>query len=344
MKKCASIIGARPQFVKAAPMSKELSLCDDIEEILIHTGQHFDKNMSDVFFDELNIPEPSYNLDIHGGGHGQMTGRMLEKIEHIFLEEKPDFVIVYGDTNSTLAGALAAAKLSIPVVHIEAGLRSFNKSMPEEINRILTDHTSDVLICPTSLAIENLKKEGITKNTFITGDLMYDTVKLVGSYLDNPPKQVAGKDYLLLSLHRPGNVDCPDRLKKIIKFIEDFARGKSLEILFPMHPRAKAKFEEFGLKVSGANTISPLGYIDMQSALKHAKYMLTDSGGIQKEAYFHKVPCITLRDETEWVETIDNGWNRLWTCADYKERKEINDYGIGHSAKDIVDIIRSTFL
>lgn len=347
--KCLSIIGARPQFIKAAPMSRELlRRSNEFQEIIVHTGQHFDKNMSDVFFTELNIPEPQYKLDIHGGSHGDMTARMLAALEKVMQTEQPDFVMVYGDTNSTIAGALAAAKLHIPVVHIEAGLRSFNKAMPEEVNRVLTDHVSKLLFCPTNLSAKNLALEGICENVFIVGDLMFDTVKMIDEALQktiNTVQQIIGsKNYLLLSMHRPGNVDNLARFKSLITYIEQFSTQHKLPIVFPIHPRTKYKMAEFDLKIRNCHYLEPLSYIEMQSALKNAQYLLTDSGGMQKEAYFHHVPCITLRDETEWVETIEAGWNRLWTSNDYqKPRCEITTYGTGMAAKEIANLIYTSF-
>ncbi|MBT6539767.1 MAG: UDP-N-acetylglucosamine 2-epimerase (non-hydrolyzing) [Francisellaceae bacterium] len=348
MFKCVSIVGARPQFIKAAPMTQELLKYKNIQEIVVHTGQHFDENMSDIFFEELNIPKPHYQLDIHGGSHAQMTATMLAAIEKILEDESADAVLVYGDTNSTLAGALAASKIDVPVIHVEAGLRSFNRTMPEEINRVLTDHVSDLLFCPTNLSVENLNNEGITKNIHIVGDLMYDTNRMVQKFLDASnsciEKKFGFKEYILLTMHRPANVDDKTKLLELIKYIESFAQKHDLPVIFPVHPRTKNKFDEHDVSIENCMFIEPLGYIGMQNLLKHATFLLTDSGGMQKEAYFNRVPCITLRDETEWLETISAGWNRLWHTQDFvSKQSEIATYGQGQSAYEIAQIICQHF-
>jgi UDP-GlcNAc3NAcA epimerase len=342
--KVISVLGARPQFIKAGPVSRAFQKTPGIQEILIHTGQHFDSNMSQVFFDELEIPKPKYQLDIHGGNHGLMTGRMLEAIENVLLEEKPNAVMVYGDTNSTLAGALAASKLHIPLIHVEAGLRSFNKKMPEEINRILTDHVSSLLACPTKTAIENLRAENITKNVYLTGDVMFDatlfaTQKAKQNSTIITDLNLKEGNYCLATIHRAENTDDLLRLKKIITYIQQNAQ---YPVVLPLHPRTKKVAEAEGIDFGSIHLVDPIGYFDMHRLLLGAVEVYTDSGGLQKEAYFHGKPCVTLRDETEWVETIDAGWNRLWIVSQYKTpRTSIEDYGKGQSSEVLVDIILS---
>lgn len=342
--KIVTVIGARPQFVKAAPLSLAFSNTNGIEEATIHTGQHFDENMSGIFFRELGLPQPAYNLDIHGGGHGQMTGRMLEAIEKILLVEKPHAVLVYGDTNSTLAGGLAAAKLHIPVIHVEAGLRSFNRAMPEEINRVTVDHLSDLLFCPTSTSVQNLEREGIVKGVHQVGDLMFDATAALTPIAERHSNILAELpfskgSYTVATIHRADNTDSAETLEAAISYTLDKADG--LPVVLPLHPRTKAVAAQFNLLLErpGLHVIDPLGYFDMLVLSKNAAQIFTDSGGLQKEAYFHGVPCVTLRSETEWVETIDAGWNRLWTVADYASRRPIEEYGDGHAAREIVRII-----
>lgn len=319
--KLITIIGARPQFIKAAPFSEVFR--KDNQEILVHTGQHYDENMSDVFFKDLGIPKPNYNLGVGSGSHGKQTGKMLEGIEKIILKEKPDGMLVYGDTNSTLAGALAASKLHIPVYHIEAGLRSYNKLMPEEQNRILTDHISNLLLCPTQTAVENLKKEGITSEVINTGDIMYDTVlrnfdiskKKYGEgawYIklkeDNGEIPILKeKRYYLATVHRAENTDNRDKLIKIFTAFEKLDKP----VLLPLHPRTKKMIEELDMKFQNIVIVKPVGYLMMLYLTANAYMVVTDSGGLQKEAYFLKTPCTTLRDQTEWVETLENKWNVL---------------------------------
>ncbi|WP_279306608.1 non-hydrolyzing UDP-N-acetylglucosamine 2-epimerase [Microvirga solisilvae] len=346
MKKIATIIGARPQFIKAAPLSFEFANSSEMQEICIHTGQHFDENMSGIFFRELGLPKPAYQLDIHGGPHGQMTGRMMEAIEAILIENRPDAVLVYGDTNSTLAGGLSAVKLHIPVIHVEAGLRSFNRRMPEEINRVLVDHVSSVLLCPTSAAVENLKAEGITAGVHQVGDLMYDaTLKMtpvaakhsrIMEVLSLEPKR-----YGVATLHRAENTDSPEALRKAMEFLMHLS--EQVPLVLPLHPRTRQALVRAGIAVTEdrLKLIDPVGYFDMHVLLSNASIVATDSGGVQKEAYFHRVPCVTLRSETEWVETIDNGWNRLWHQEEYQPRREIQEYGTGDSAKRILEILKS---
>ena len=313
--KIVSKVGARPQFIKLAPLSRALRE-EGLNEIIVHTGQHYDDNMSDIFFEELNIPEPDYNLGIGSGSHGEQTGKMLIAIEEVLLKEKPDLVIVYGDTNSTLAGALASSKLHIKLAHVEAGLRSFNKNMPEEINRIVADHLSDILFCPTETAIKNLEKEGITKGVYLVGDIMFDALMHFSRLSEEKSKiledlKLSPKEYYLLTIHRAENTDSFDRLKNILLAIAQFKR----KVVFPIHPRTKKRIKEFGLEKYVKNDnillIDPVGYLDMISLEENALAIFTDSGGVQKEAFWLRVPCITLRDETEWIETVNYGWNRL---------------------------------
>ncbi|MFP5491613.1 MAG: non-hydrolyzing UDP-N-acetylglucosamine 2-epimerase [Bacteriovoracia bacterium] len=311
MKKIVTIIGARPQFIKAAVVSRAFKAKSNIQEVLIHTGQHHDASMSDVFFDEMRIPKPDYNLGVAGLSHGAMTGRMLEKIEEVLLKEKPNWVLVYGDTNSTLAGALAAAKLHIPVAHVEAGLRSFNMKMPEEINRILTDRVSTLLFCPSDAAVKNLQNEGVTKGVIRTGDVMadalyyYQKIACVEAKLfKTPPAQ----PYTLATLHRAENTDDPVRLKKIISALEIV--NIETPVYLPLHPRTKGKLKDLGLNPK-INIIDPVGYYDMLQLLKGCSIVLTDSGGLQKEAYLSQKPCVTFRNETEWVELVETGVNMV---------------------------------
>lgn len=341
-----TIVGARPQFVKAAALSRALKKAPGLEEILVHTGQHFDANMSDVFFDELEIPKPSYALDIHGGPHGQMTGRMLEAVENLLVQEKPDAVLVYGDTNSTLAGALAASKLHIPVAHVEAGLRSYNRRMPEEVNRVLTDHISSLLFCPTQTSAQNLAKEGITKGVYNVGDIMYDATLYAITQLKEQVTLEQKLDFLppdfaFMTVHRAESTQSLEDLKRIIDFAEKFAQDHALKIVFPVHPRTQKIFEGWTYTLpQNFMLMEPLSYFETQYCLSKARAVLTDSGGLQKEAYFHRVPCVTLRSETEWVETIAHGWNRLWTTDGYQPRTDIPDYGEGHCAEKIVTLLQ----
>ena len=343
--KIVTVVGARPQFIKAAAVSRAISKRPELSEIIVHTGQHFDANMSDIFFKELNIPEPRYNLDIHGGGHGKMTGEMLAGLEHVLLEEKPDFTLIYGDTNSTLAGALAAAKLHIPVAHVEAGLRSFNRQMPEELNRIVADHMSDLLFCPTSEAVKNLTNEGIIRGVHHVGDVMFDAVKFAKAAATEQSDilhrlQLTEGDYGVCTIHRAENTDDPERLAEIVAFLERHAASGN--IVFPIHPRTKAAFERNAINPVNLILIDPIGYMDINCLMASANNVYTDSGGLQKEAYFHGVPCVTLREETEWVETIAHGWNRLWREEEFiSPRREIAEYGSGASSELIVDTLLS---
>jgi UDP-GlcNAc3NAcA epimerase len=342
-----SVVGARPQFVKAFPFSKAVGEAPDFEEIMIHTGQHFDANMSEIFFRELGIAPPAYHFDIHGGHHGAMTGAMLTAIEEVLLKEQPDAVLVYGDTNSTLAGALAAAKLHIPVVHVEAGLRSYNRAMPEEVNRVVADHLSAVLLCPTTTAVENLLKEGIRDGVRNVGDLMFDATTMATKLSQQHATVLKDLElkphaYGMATVHRAENTDDAASLSKIMRYLSEQAREQP--IVLPLHPRTRAAAQNAGIDLGENNirVVEPLGYLDMCQLVHGANIVFTDSGGLQKEAYFHRVPCVTLRSETEWVETVDNGWNRLWTVKDYQPRREIAEYGDGHSAQKIVEILRET--
>lgn len=308
-----TIVGARPQFVKAAALSREIEKHDNVEEIIVHTGQHFDENMSDIFFDEMEIPKPKYNLNINSVGHGAMTGRMLEEIEKVLLEEKPDLLLVYGDTNSTIAGALAAKKLHIKVAHVEAGLRSFNMEMPEEVNRILTDRISDYLFCPTSTAVNNLKLEGYDNiECIITkcGDVMQDAAMFYAQ--KSAQKATANipdyEQFILCTLHRAENTDDKNRLTEIVTALNEI--HKKLPIILPLHPRTKNKIAELGIELK-VDTIEPVGYFDMIELLKKCTLVMTDSGGLQKEAFFFQNNCVTMRDQTEWTELVDHGVNTL---------------------------------
>jgi len=364
MRKILTVLGARPQFIKASVVShaiwqtqgaspasalanhpaviasaaKQSSSCasitsatgsprrsaprDDVSgaltEVLVHTGQHFDANMSDVFFAELGMAKPDYFLDIHGGSHGAMTGRMLEAVEQVMLKERPDIVLVYGDTNSTLAGALAAAKLHIPVAHVEAGLRSFNMAMPEEVNRILTDRISRWLFTPTDAAVAHLAREGFAADSIVpVGDVMYDVALHHGQRVQPgtglmAQLGLAEKGYVLATIHRAENTDHPQRLAAIVDALQ--ATARRLPVVWPLHPRTRAVLQQAGRLQSLAQSvhlIDPVGYLDMVQLEKFAALIATDSGGVQKEAFFHRVPCVTLRDETEWVELVQAGWNRL---------------------------------
>ncbi|MEI7663751.1 MAG: UDP-N-acetylglucosamine 2-epimerase (non-hydrolyzing) [Bacteroidota bacterium] len=307
--KIVSIVGARPQFIKAATVSRVLRKHPAINEIMLHTGQHYDSNMSDVFFRELDIPEPDYNLGVGSGSHAEQTGMMLQKIEEILISEKPDCTLVYGDTNSTLAGALAAAKLHIPVAHVEAGLRSFNRAMPEEINRIVTDRISDMLFAPTQTAVDHLTREGLADITFLTGDVMYDSVLFYKKWILLEPQKYKTpgipEKYLLATIHRAENTDNPANLENI--FLA-FSRCKQ-EIVLPIHPRTRKIIQSGTTLPSNVHIIDPAGYLHMLKLTMDATRVLTDSGGLQKEAYFLGKQCITLRTETEWVETLHDRWN-----------------------------------
>ena len=320
--KIVTVVGARPQFIKAAAVSRALRAPGaGHTEVLVHTGQHYDREMSGRFFEELAIPGPDHELGVGSGGHGWQTGQMLIRIEEVLRMERPDWVLVYGDTNSTLAGALAAAKLEMRVAHVEAGLRSFNRSMPEEHNRVLTDHCSDLLFCPTGSAAEQLAREGITRGVHVVGDVMYDAALQFASLARERSAALrelglAPKAYALVTLHRPYNVDDPERLRQVL----DALGRLVMPVVFPVHPRTRAHLAELGnpqVLISRLQCVDPIGYLDMLALEQNAALILTDSGGVQKEAYFFATPCITLRPETEWVETVAAGWNRLaWGDAE----------------------------
>ena len=319
----ATVVGARPQFIKAAAVSRAVARHNvsgpevKISERIVHTGQHYDENMSKVFFEELRVPEPDYNLGVGSGTHAEQTGQMLRLLEKTLIKEKPDLVLIYGDTNSTLAGALAAAKLQIPVAHVEAGLRSFNRSMPEEINRILADRISSLLFCPTDTAVKNLADEGMTQGVYQVGDVMYDCAlyyrqkahKIEAEILEK--LGIRQKSYFLTTIHRAGNTDDTARLKGIFRALSEISSTGS-PVILPLHPRTKKIIARLDLNLSeNIRIIPPVPYLEMAALEANAKVILTDSGGVQKEAYMFSVPCVTLRDETEWVETVKAGWNRL---------------------------------
>lgn len=312
--KIATIIGARPQFVKAAVVSRLILQNSKINEIIIHTGQHFDNNMSNIFFDELEIPKPDFNLGIGGGSHGQNTGKMIEQIEKILITENPDWIVVYGDTDSTLAGAIAAVKLNIPIAHVEAGLRSYNRFMPEEINRVLTDHISSILFVPTKNSITNLKKEGIFgKKVIKVGDVMLDAVNYYKAHAKEPkiPNFSSNIPFVLCTIHRAENTDNKIRLENIVKTLNKLS--KHVKIVLPLHPRTRKNLNNYGGENLNSNIelIDPVGYLEMNWLISNCQLVITDSGGLQKESYFHKKPCITLRNETEWIELLEDGSNIL---------------------------------
>lgn len=358
--KVATIVGARPQFIKAAPVSTALVRAG-IDEVLVHTGQHYDASMSDVFFTELGIASPTYNLGVGGGSHGEQTGKMLEGVEDVLLRERPDWLLVYGDTNSTLAGALAAAKLHIPIAHVEAGLRSFNRRMPEEVNRILSDHVASLLLAPTSTAVSNLLREGIPeKRIRQVGDVMYDAARYYGNVADERSQilkqlEVQSKGYVLATIHRAENTDDPGRLTAIVEALS--ALSERIPVIVPVHPRTRNRLQALGasLSTSGRVTaIDPVGYLDMVMLEKNASLVVTDSGGVQKEAFFHGVKCVTVRDETEWVELVELGWNFLAPpksadavidVIEHALRAEPNaagqPYGEGDAADRIADALSS---
>jgi len=337
--KIVSVVGARPQFIKAAAVSRVLR--ERHEEVLIHTGQHYDYEMSGIFFDGLEIPPPDANLEVGSGGHGAQTGAMLKAIENVLIAERPDYTLIYGDTNSTLAGALAASKLCIPVAHVEAGLRSFNRRMPEEINRVLTDHLSTLLLCPTETGVVNLQREGIIDGVHNIGDVMYDAACFAAAasgrsrILDR--LGLVERSYAVATVHRAESTESKAALAEIVEFLRRQARDRI--IVFPLHPRTRKRIAEWRLDLGDILACEPFGYLDMHRLLRSSVAVFTDSGGLQKEAYFHKVPCVTLRSETEWVETINAGWNRLWKGPDYAPRREISAFGDGHAADRAVELL-----
>jgi len=329
--KILSVVGARPQFIKLGPFSRELR--KKHQEIILHTGQHYDHEMSDLFFDQLEIPKPDINLDIGSGSQGAQTGRMLEGIESSMQEQRPDVMVCFGDTNSTLAACLAAAKLEIPSVHIEAGLRSFNRSMPEEINRVVADHTSDLLFAPTEVAMQHLKNEGLETRAVLTGDIMVDSVRFVQQKID--PGSAREKGYLLVTLHRPYNVDDPEKLNKLFTLLSEMKQ----QIVFPVHPRTRNILKKHSIQVpKNMEIIDPQGYIEFQGMLKNCSKVVTDSGGLQKEAYIAEKPCITLRPETEWVETVDAGWNILLDINDPDLVSKIQNFNPNGKKPDLYGV------
>jgi UDP-GlcNAc3NAcA epimerase len=377
MKKILTILGARPQFIKAAAVSRALAKSHLLHEEIIHTGQHFDKNMSEIFFREMGIPQPAANLGISGGSHSDMTARMLQSIAHELTEREPDCVLVYGDTNSTLAGALAGAKLNLPVAHVEAGLRSFNRAMPEELNRMVADRLSVLLFCPSQTAAENLFHEGIgdekrdatpgapsfadSPEVLVTGDVMIDMIRIFGEdagnrngALDAP--DIGDSPFILATVHRPENTDNPDNLRSIARAFETLS-GRRIPIVLPLHPRTLQALAKWGIEFShGVHVTEPLSYLDMLGLTKKAKCVITDSGGLQKEAFLLGRPCVTMREQTEWIETVDLGWNivagadsgrivRAYDeiCLRIAGHREIpqNIYGDGHAAERIVEALEN---
>jgi UDP-GlcNAc3NAcA epimerase len=348
--KVASVVGARPQFIKAAPVSREIR--QHHEEVLIHTGQHYDENMSDVFFQVLEIPRPDYNLKVGSASHARQTADMVRGLETVLEKERPEFVLVYGDTNSTLAGALVAAKMNVPLGHVEAGLRSFNRAMPEEVNRVVADHLSNLLFAPTETAVGNLSREGITRGVHLVGDVMYD-IALQSAQAARSRDIVAklglkAAEYLLVTLHRPQNVDDRETLASIVEALVHAGRP----VVFPVHPRTRKNLAAFGLwdrLRTKVQAIDPVDYLDFIALLISAAKVVTDSGGVQKEAYFFGIPCVTLRHETEWIETLEDGWNALVgteteDILDAIERfnpkgTKSKSFGDGHAAERIAKVL-----
>ena len=357
--KIVTILGARPQFIKAAVVSKVLSQYDDIQEIIVHTGQHFDPNMSQLFFEEMQLPEPAYHFDIHGLPHGALTGRMMEKIEEVLLHEKPDWVLVYGDTDSTLAGALAAKKLHIRVAHVEAGLRSFNEAMPEEINRILTDRISDLLFCPSETALKQLQNEGRLANgakVVMSGDVMKDAARMFAPLMRKPATSLPDR-YILCTFHRTENIDNPQLLKQLLFALEQTCN--TIPIVCPLHPHTRKNMESIGypIKQSPIQFIEPVGYLEMLYLLNHCTLVMTDSGGLQKEAYYMEKYCVTLRNETEWTELVGCGYNHVvgteptaiaailqtvQNLIDMPPAFPIELYGNGHAAEILAEVLHQT--
>ncbi|MCX6291723.1 MAG: UDP-N-acetylglucosamine 2-epimerase (non-hydrolyzing) [Bacteroidetes bacterium] len=354
--KIVTVLGARPQFVKAAVVSREISRHSLLDEIIVHTGQHFDKNMSEIFFREMEIPEPAYHLNIHSLSQGAMTGQMLEKVEKVIADVKPGLVLVYGDTNSTLAGALAARKLNIPLAHVEAGLRSYNMRMPEEINRIVTDRISDHLFCPSETAVRNLEREAFHLfgcSILNTGDVMYDAVLFYqekASLQSTIISKLNNSEFVLCTLHRAENTDDVSKLASIISALNTIT--ETIPVVLPLHPRTRKIMDTNKIKLN-FDVIEPVGYFDMLELLKHCKLVMTDSGGLQKEAYFFQKPCVTLRDETEWTELVECGYNKIagsdagsilrnFEAMRAKQFSfDVQLYGDGRAGKKIVDAILS---
>ena len=346
--KILTILGARPQFVKAGSISREIAKHDEIEEVIVHTGQHYDANMSDIFFQEMQIPKPNYFLGIGGKSHGAMTGQMIEKIEEVAVKENPDWIMVYGDTNSTLAGAIVASKLDVKLAHIEAGLRSFNMKMPEEINRMLTDRISNILFCPTEIAMENLINEGYTNldcKIVNVGDVMYDGALFYRDFARKPKLEIE-KNFVLCTIHRAENTDSNIRIKEIFEALNTISNEK--QIILPLHPRTKKIVENLNISTKNLTIIDPVGYLEMIWLIDNCDLVLTDSGGLQKEAYFFKKPCLTLRDETEWIELVNHGFNSLVGADKIKIVTSYNNivtldidltlnlYGDGRSSEKII--------
>ena len=360
MRKILTVVGARPQFIKASALSNALRAEAELTELIVHTGQHYDDNMSAVFFAELGLPAPAYHLGISGGRHGEMTAEMLKQLEQVFLKENADLVLVYGDTNSTLAGALAASKLHIPIAHVEAGLRSFNKQMPEELNRILTDHCSSLLFTPTDVATQNLINEGFQPSQITqVGDVMLDVAVLSKAKASEQVSTallkslgLASGDFFLSTIHRQENTDDGIRFKAIFEGLNLVAQSK--KVVLPLHPRTKARLKQFELQylLQDLLIVPPLSYLEMVALESHSSLIITDSGGVQKEAFFHRVPCLTLRDETEWIELVEAQWNKLVTPVDPQvicdealmmhgtKGEQISPYGKGQASDLIVKGIK----
>jgi len=349
--KILSIIGARPQFVKEAIVQNEINKFDDIQEVVVHTGQHYDSNMSGIFFDVLNMKKPEYNLGIKAANHGEMTGKMLIELEEIMLKEKPDVVLLYGDTNSTLAGAIAASKLKIKIAHIEAGLRQEPKDMPEETNRVLTDRISNYLFAPSHLGIENLQKEGITNNVYFTGDVMYDVFLKMRPRFDYSMidgLSLKKNDYIMMTMHRDFNVDFPDKLEKILRDVNRLS--KEIKVVLPIHPRTKKRIQEFGLEslTSDITIIEPIDYLKLMGLTENCYKVITDSGGYQKEAYFAGKQAAIIMPDTSWRELTDSGLNiltsedKIYDCIMNNQQVEYIDniYGDGQAAQKIISILR----
>jgi UDP-GlcNAc3NAcA epimerase len=356
-----TVVGARPQFIKASALSNIFASKPDVfREKLVHTGQHYAPELSAVFFEQLALPPPSYHLDVGSGLHGEQTGAMLARIERVLIEERPHVVLVYGDTNSTLAGALAASKLKVPIAHVEAGLRSFNRAMPEEINRVVTDHLAALHFCPTRTAVGNLAREGIVSGVTLVGDVMYDVAIEVGKRAETASRfakdaSLSHRGYALATIHRAENTDDDVRLRCIVGSLARLA--EKMPVLLPAHPRTRSRIDELELDTGQIRVIDPLGIIDMAYLERHAAVIVTDSGGVQKEAYFHRTPCVTVRTETEWVETVEAGWNRLASPSDTgaiskaiedalaapPPATSIADYGSGDAGQVIADAIAKYF-
>jgi UDP-N-acetylglucosamine 2-epimerase len=350
--KIVSVVGARPQFIKAAPVGRALESAG-VREVLLHTGQHYDAGMSDVFFVELGIKAPDYNLGVGSGSHAEQTAAMLTGIEAVLVSEQPDWLLIYGDTNSTLAGALAAAKLGVPIAHVEAGLRSYNRAMPEEINRVVADSLSSLLFCPTRIAQENLSREGVTSGAHVVGDVMYDAVLWAAGRMEAGESRILSRfdlvsgGYLLSTIHRASNTDNAENLASIMAALE--ACGEA--VVFPVHPRTRKALSMAGIEPGkNVRAIEPLSYLEMLTLAKHARKILTDSGGLQKEALWLQVPCVTLRDETEWIETMQHGWNTLAGADTERILSAVRlpkpshappqPYGDGHAAERIADLLK----